>query len=75
MEKRGEEIMPRPYSDKFILGLNKGDPKSKGVQLAKICVKAGLPAKYVANVFGVSRMSIFTVGLEETLLGIKILLR
>jgi len=58
MEKRGEEIMPRPYSDKFILGLNKGDPKSKGVQLGKICVKAGLPAKYVANVFGVSRMSI-----------------
>ena len=43
--------MPRPYSDKFILGLNNGRPRNKGVQLAKICVKAGLPAKYVANVF------------------------
>ena len=58
MEKREEQIMARPYSDKFILGLNNGDPKSKGVQLGKICVKADLPAKYVADAFDVSRMSI-----------------
>jgi len=50
----------RPYSDKFILGLKKGNLKSKGVQLAKICVKAQLPSIYVADTFNVSRMSIHT---------------
>ena len=34
-----EEIMPRPYSDRFISGLDKADDSKVGVQLAKICSK------------------------------------
>jgi len=50
--------MPRPYSDKFLLGLNHADSDNLGVQLAKICVKSNLPTMYVADSFNVSRMSI-----------------
>ena len=50
--------MPRPYSERFLLDLNKADPTRIGVQLGKVCVKANLPTSYVAEVFDVSRMSI-----------------
>lgn len=50
--------MPRPYSDDFILSLNTLDSERLGVQLAKKCISANLPALYVARAFGVSRMSI-----------------
>ena len=40
--------MPRPYSDSFILGLEKADDSILGIQLAKLCLKANLPIKYVA---------------------------
>lgn len=50
--------MARPYSERFLLGLNKADPTKIGVQLGKLCVKANLPATYVAHIFDVSRMSI-----------------
>ena len=35
--------MPRPYSNRFILGLNKADDSILGIQLAKLCLKANLP--------------------------------
>ena len=50
--------MPRPYSERFLLDLNKADPTRIGVQLGKVCVKANLPTTYVAEAFNVSRMSI-----------------
>ena len=50
--------MARPYSEEFLLNLKNLNPKRLGVQLAKLCVKANLPAQYVAEVFGVSRMTI-----------------
>ena len=50
--------MARPYSERFLLDLNKADPTRVGVQLGKVCVKANLPTSYVAKAFDVSRMSI-----------------
>jgi hypothetical protein len=50
--------MPRPYSDEFLLSLNTLDAERLGVQLAKKCVSANLPALYVARAFNVSRMTI-----------------
>lgn len=50
--------MARPYSERFLLDLNKADPTRIGVQLGKVCVKANLPTSYVAKAFNVSRMSI-----------------
>lgn len=50
--------MARPYSGQFLSELDRADPERIGVQLAKICIKANLPATYVAKAFGVSRMSI-----------------
>lgn len=50
--------MARPYSERFLLDLNKADPTRIGVQLGKVCVKANLPTSYVAKAFEVSRMSI-----------------
>jgi hypothetical protein len=50
--------MARPYSDKFLLGLQYADPNLLGVQLAKLCVKANLPTIYITNIFKVSRQSV-----------------
>ena len=50
--------MARPYSEQFLISLQKADPTRIGVQLGKICVKANLPTTYVAKAFNVSRMSI-----------------
>jgi DNA-binding XRE family transcriptional regulator len=50
--------MARPYSDKFVIGLENANPKRLGIQLAKLCVKANLPATHVADTFGVSRQTI-----------------
>jgi|TARA_R110000803_G_scaffold55432_2_gene112359 hypothetical protein len=55
-----EEVMPRPYSDGFILGLDRADETKVGVQLAKVCLKANLPIKYVAEGLAVSRMTLHT---------------
>ena len=40
--------MPRSYSEKFLLELNKQTVDSLGVELARLCVKTNLPATYVA---------------------------
>jgi hypothetical protein len=50
--------MARPYSEKLMISLSKGDPSRIGVQLGKICVKANLPSTYLAQAFDVSRASI-----------------
>jgi hypothetical protein len=50
--------MARPYSKGYLIALTELDSKRLGVRLAKLCVKANLPAQYVAEVFGVSRMTI-----------------
>jgi len=50
--------MPRNYSEQFLIAVNKLDEDSVGVKLAKACVMANLPAQYVADAIGVSRMTI-----------------
>lgn len=50
--------MPRSYSEKFLLGLERHEPDKLGVRLAKLCVKSNLPVKYLTKVFGVSRMTL-----------------
>jgi hypothetical protein len=50
--------MARPYSTKFLIGLTQADPERVGVQLAKACVDAHLPAASIASFFGVSRMAV-----------------
>ena len=52
--------MPRTYSEKFLIAMHKGNPRRIGVTLAKSCVKANLPAKYVAVALKVSRMSLYS---------------
>jgi len=52
--------MARSYSDKFLQEMDKADPHRAGVALAKACVRANLPAKYVAVVLNVTRMSIYS---------------
>jgi hypothetical protein len=53
-----ELIMARPYSEKYLLSIDKLDPTRAGVQLGKLCVQANLPITYIAKAFNVSRMSI-----------------
>ena len=52
--------MPRTYSEKFLLEMHQADPYRAGVQLAKACVKANLPAKYVSEALGVTRMTVYS---------------
>lgn len=51
--------MSRPYSTKFLTGLDAADDTYRiGYKMAKLCVEANLPAKYVAVAVGVSRATI-----------------
>jgi len=50
--------MARPYSTKFLVGLSNADSNRVGIQLAKLCVDANIPANSIANFFGVSRMAV-----------------
>jgi len=50
--------MARPYSDKLLIHLANADPERVGVQLAKLCVEAKLPATSIAGYFNVSRMAV-----------------
>ncbi len=51
--------MPRNYSDKFLLSLYQEGNEGLGYDLAKLCVKANLPAVYVAKALQVSRMTVY----------------
>lgn len=50
--------MPRTYGDKFLRGLYSDSTKWKGAELAKVCIKANIPAAYAATALGVSRVTI-----------------
>jgi hypothetical protein len=52
--------MSRPYSEAFLLELHKANPNKAGIALALACVKANLPAKYVAEALEVTRMTVFS---------------
>ena len=52
--------MPRTYSEEFLVEMYRADPNRTGVALAHACVKGNLPAKYVAQTLGVSRMTIYS---------------
>lgn len=50
--------MPKPHSDKFVLGLNHADGDKLGIKLAKLCIRTNLPSSYVADGLEVSRMTV-----------------
>lgn len=51
--------MPRTYSQELIDEVNSRDPSyNSGIALAQACIKANLPAKYVAVALNVSRMTV-----------------
>jgi len=52
--------MPRTYSEAFLIELHKANPHRAGTALALACVKANLPAKYVAKALEVTRMTVFS---------------
>ena len=52
--------MSRTYSEAFLIELHKANPHRAGIALALACVKANLPAKYVANALEVTRMTVFS---------------
>ncbi len=50
--------MSRPFSTKFLMGLENNNSRSLGVQLAKLCIEANLAAEHVASALGVTRMTV-----------------
>lgn len=51
--------MSRPYSTKFLSSLDEADDTYRvGYKVAKLCVAANLPAKYVAKALEVSRATV-----------------
>lgn len=52
--------MSRTYSERFLVEMHQADPERFGIKLAKACVKANVPALYVAEIIGVSRMTVYS---------------
>jgi len=53
--------MPKSYSPEYVDALNKVEMYDNvGIVMARACVKANLPLKLVAKIFGVSRMTVHT---------------
>ena len=52
--------MSRTYSEAFLIELHKANPNRAGTALALACVKANLPAKFIAETLEVSRMTVFS---------------
>ena len=52
--------MPRTYSQELIDTVNKANPNYPGVALAKACIQANLPSKYVAVALKVTRMTLYS---------------
>jgi hypothetical protein len=51
--------MSRPYSTKFLSDLDSADDTYRiGYKMAKLCVAANIPAKYVADAMEVSRATV-----------------
>lgn len=51
--------MARPYSEKFLRFIADTDSKSVGVELAKLCIAANIPASHVATALEASRMTVY----------------
>lgn len=49
--------MPKSYSEKFLIEVQKLDPQAMGVKLAKLCIKSNIPISYVAEKLNISRMT------------------
>lgn len=52
--------MARPYSEKFLLELSSSTADTIGVQLARLCIKANLPATYVAVALETTRTTVYS---------------
>ena len=52
--------MARPYGEKFLRELDESEDDSLGVRLARVCVRANLPATYVASALGTTRLTIYS---------------
>lgn len=50
--------MARPYSPQLVESVRSPAVYRLGVDLAGACIKASLPASYVAQVFGISRQAL-----------------
>lgn len=51
--------MARPYSEKFLRYIADTDDKTIGVELARLCIKANIPASHVATALEASRMTVY----------------
>ena len=51
--------MARPYGQKFLIALEKSGFETLGLQLAKLCVKANLPATLVAFALDTSSTTVY----------------
>lgn len=52
--------MPPKYSFAFIEAVQNAPERGLGQELALVCIEANLPATYVAQVLGVTRMTLHT---------------
>lgn len=50
--------MARCYSEEFMIRVHQLDADRTGVKLAKLCINAGIPALYISQLMGVSRMTV-----------------
>jgi hypothetical protein len=51
--------MARPYGEKFLIALHKSNLDTLGIKLAKLCVKANLPATLVAVALETSSTTVY----------------
>lgn len=51
--------MARSYSEAFLIDLAKKDPDRLGIKLAKLCVKANMPAQFVAVALETSPTTVY----------------
>jgi len=50
--------MPKNYSTKFVEAIQSAEGETLGVELAKICVEANIPPRFIAKHFSVTRITI-----------------
>lgn len=51
--------MARPYSEQFLRFIHDTNDKSVGIELAKLCIAANIPAAHVATALEASRMTVY----------------
>lgn len=51
--------MARPYSEQFMRYIADTKEKTVGIELAKLCIAANIPASHVATALEASRMSVY----------------